>query len=193
MSRAETARSAGALAVLAGCFFLSGLLRTGSVVAALPELPDLASEPQSAAGEAATAQARSPAELAGLAAELRRQRELLVRREEALTEREQLLSALEDRLEVRLGELAEAQRKLEATAALVDDAAAKDVRRLAGMYEQMKPKQAGRIFNEMDPSFAAGFLAEMKPDAAALIMASMDSGKAYAVSLLLAGRNVGRQ
>ena len=58
------------------------------------------------------------------------------------------------------------------------------------MYQQMKPKQAGQIFNEMAASFAAGFIAEMRPDAAALVLANMDATKAYAVSLLIAGRNL---
>jgi len=86
----------------------------------------------------------------------------------------------------------EARARLAETAALVDDAAGKDVRRLADLYQQMKPKQAGQIFNRMAPSFAAGFIAEMRPDAAALIMANMAAEKAYAVSLLLAGRNLER-
>ena len=60
------------------------------------------------------------------------------------------------------------------------------------MYRQMKPKQAAQIFDQMPPSFAAGFLGEMAPESAALIMANMDAERAYAVSLLLAGRNVGR-
>jgi flagellar motility protein MotE (MotC chaperone) len=76
--------------------------------------------------------------------------------------------------------------------ALVDDAAGKDVRHLVAMYEQMKPKQAGQIFNAMDPTFAAGFLGQMNAPSAALILANMDAEKAYSVSLLLAGRNVDR-
>ena len=78
------------------------------------------------------------------------------------------------------------------TAALVDDAAGRDGRHLADMYRQMKPKQAGRIFNAMAPEFAAGFLGQMGAVSAAQILANMEAEKAYAVSLLLAGRNVGR-
>jgi flagellar motility protein MotE (MotC chaperone) len=181
----------GALSSLAVSFFVSGLLRAGDVVAALPG--------HSAAGEgSAVEQADPPAEadnpdLGALAAELRRQRADLARREAAVEEREQLLAAIEERLRDRLAELASARDKLAETAALVDDAAGKDVRHLAEMYRQMKPKQAGQIFNAMAPEFAAGFLGEMGAEPAALILANMTAEKAYAVSLLLAGRNVGRE
>ena len=44
----------------------------------------------------------------------------------------------------------------------------------------------------MAPEFAAGFLGQMGAVPAALILANMEAEKAYAVSLLLAGRNVER-
>lgn len=179
-----------ALTVLAGGFLLSAALRTGDVVAALPGLPEdgfgnalpTAEKPGTGPGDS---------ELR-LIAELRERQKMVAEREAALAEREQVLEEIERRLRQRLEDLAAAQRTLESTAALVDDAAGKDIRHLATMYQQMKPKQAGAIFNQMAPSFAAGFLGEMAPEAAALIMANMEANKAYGVSLLLAGRNVGR-
>ena len=178
----------GALSSLAACFFLSGLLRAGEVVAALPDLGDAGDGP---AVEQAQAPEDAP-DLGALAAELHRQRADLARREAALEDRVQLLEAIEERVRDRLAELASARDKLAETAALVDDAASKDVRHLAEMYRQMKPKQAGRIFNAMAPEFAAGFFGQMGAKPAAMILANMDPDKAYAVSLLLAGRNVGR-
>jgi flagellar motility protein MotE (MotC chaperone) len=53
----------------------------------------------------------------------------------------------------------------------------------------MKPARAGEIFKAMDPSFAAGFLTEMNSENAALILSSMDTEKAYAASVIIAGRN----
>jgi flagellar motility protein MotE (MotC chaperone) len=185
---------AGALSTLAACFFVSGLLRAGEVVAALPDRGDAGAghvvEQTQATGETPV-EANAP-DLGALATELHRQRADLTIREAALDEREQLLEAIENRLRDRLAELTTARDKLAETAALVDDAAGKDVRHLAEMYRQMKPKQAGRIFNAMAPEFAAGFLGQIGADAAGLILASMEADKAYAVSLLLAGRNVGR-
>ena len=186
----------GALVVLATCFMASALVRVGEVVAALPGAlteESFVNEPPSDAAETVAGDGvgpvRAPAEVV---AELRRQRDALDRREADVAEREQRLVAIRRRLADRLEELKAARERLRETAALVDDAAGKDVRRLALMYSQMKPKQAGQIFDRMAPSFAAGFMTEMRPEAAALILANMTADKAYAVSLLMAGRNVGR-
>lgn len=187
----------GALVVLATCFAVSAMFRAGDVVAQLPATGDDGfGNPVAApvadgtpAGEA-PASARNEVGPTELLEELRRQRAQLAEREARVQEREQTLAALDQKMRDRLVELQAARDRLASTAALVDDAAVKDVQRLAEMYQQMKPKQAGQIFNEMAPSFAAGFIAEMRPDAAALILANMDADKAYAVSLLLAGRNV---
>ena len=190
MTSGATVR-AGALSLLAACFFASGLLRAGDVVAALPKdgkAPDRirAEAPEQAAPMSADA-------IVGLADELKRQRAALARREAALEEREQLLEGIEARVRERLAELEAVRQRLARAAALVDGAAEKDVARLAEMYRRMKPKEAARIFDAMAPKFAAGFLAEIGPNDAAPILAGMAPEKAYAVSLLLAGRNIGRE
>ena len=185
----------GALIVLAMCFLASAAFRAGDVIAALPAGGDdgygnpVVSPERDQAVSPTLPQEEEP-EPGTLVAELKRRTDALRQREAELEEREQALKAVERRLRDRLEDLQQARERLANTAALVDDAAGKDVRRLAEMYQQMKPKQAGQIFNEMAPSFAAGFLAEMRPDAAALIMANMEAEKAYAVSLLIAGRNL---
>lgn len=186
----------GALMVLATCFVVSALVRVGDVVAALPKSKATSGlvnkAPDNEAKHAADgngAAARGPQDVL---AELKRQREILDARESKLAEREQTLKALQVRLKDRLKELKAERSRLEETATLVNDAAGKDVRRLALMYGQMKPKQAALIFDKMAPSFAAGFLAEMRPEAAAMILQNMQADRAYAVSLMLAGRNVGR-
>lgn len=184
----------GALLVVAIGFVASAILRAGEVVAALPESTDdgfgnpIAQRVQTTPIEVPTGRTIvGPPELI---AEIKELRKNLDSREEALSKRELKLRILENRMKERLEEMRQARERLAATAALVDDAAGKDIRRLAEMYQQMKPKQAGEIFNEMAASFAAGFIAEMRPDAAALILANMDAAKAYAVSLLIAGRNL---
>jgi len=186
----------GALSVLAGAFALSAVLRAGDVVAALPAPPEdgfghaLPAEDATVSADAAGNMPDEPDGVIQLVAELRARQAQVTEREARLTDRAQALEALEARLSARLAEIDAAQTKLEETAALVDDAAGRDVRHLAEMYQRMRPKEAGAIFDRMAPSFAAGFLGEMKPDAAAEIMANMSTERAYAVSLLLAGRNV---
>ena len=196
MARGQSRAKVGALLILAACFLVSALIRVGEVVAALPDGEDksgLINEPASKDTKSAPTTdedaVRAPSDVV---AELRRQRELLAAREAEIVEREQQLRALNARLKDRLGELKAERKRLEETAALVNDAAGKDVRRLALMYGQMKPKQAAQIFDQMAPSFAAGFMSEMRPEAAALILANMAAERAYAVSLLMAGRNVER-
>ena len=183
----------GALVIVAIGFVASALLRAGEVVAKLPEETDdgfgnpIAKQQKPDKPKEMERVVIGPPELIE---EIKELREKLNAREDALSKREMKLRILEKRMKERLKEMRDARERLAATAALVDDAAGKDVRRLAEMYQQMKPKQAGQIFNEMAASFAAGFIAEMRPDAAALVLANMDATKAYAVSLLIAGRNL---
>lgn len=181
-------RSSVALVVLAAGFALSATLRAGTVVAALPDrVGDGFGNPVARQDAAVRAEGAL-----SLIAELRGERTRLAEKEKALEERAQTLESIEARLRQRLDELTAAQQRLERMAVTVDDAAGRDVRHLAEMYQTMKPKQAAVIFDRMTPSFAAGFLGAMPPDSAALILAGMDADKAYAVSLLLASRNVAR-
>ena len=83
------------------------------------------------------------------------------------------------------------EEKLRATMAAAATAAEDDVSQLTKVYASMKPKQAAGLFEEMDPDFAAGFLARMAPAAAAKVMAGMTPKSAYAISVVLAGRNIG--
>ena len=191
----------GALVVLGGCFALSAILRAGYVVAEAkgddgfgnPLPKEATTTPDAKPMKALEGDRMMGKAPEALLEEVRRQREALQAREAEVAARERALSGLGNQMKQRLEELRQARDRLAKTAALVDDAAGKDVRLLAEMYQQMKPKQAGQIFNEMAPSFAAGFIAEMRPDAAALVMANMEAEKAYAVSLLLAGRNMNRK
>lgn len=183
----------GALLVLAACFIASALIRAGEVVAALPASEDDGFGNPIAQPQNAVSPADDPMTSKGpkvLLDEMRRQRERLADRTAELDAREKKLNILKKRMEQRLEDLRIARDRLQQTAALVSDAAGKDVERLAQMYQQMKPKQAAQIFDQMAPSFAAGFLSQMRPDAAALVMANMQADKAYAVSLMLAGRNM---
>ena len=82
-----------------------------------------------------------------------------------------------------------AEESLVSTMARASTASENDLTRLTAVYENMKPKEASALFEEMDPEFAAGFLGRMRPDAAASIMTGLNSGKAYAISVILAGRN----
>ncbi|WP_234455059.1 MotE family protein [Thermohalobaculum xanthum] len=180
----------GALSVLAAGFMLSAMLRAGDVVAGLPALRDDGfGNAVASRGEGAD-EPRPEVDALALIAEVQRQAARLRERDAELDARARELEDAEVTLKTRLEQLEAMRRELEAEVAGVQDAAAADVRRLATVYETMKPKQAGRIFDEMEPSFAAGFLGELSAEQAAEILASMKPQRAYAISILLAGRNL---
>lgn len=117
-------------------------------------------------------------------------REARLREQEARAATEaQTLAVAREAIEDRIAALEATEEKLAATVAIADQAAEKDITRLVAVYESMKPKDAAKLFGEMEPDFAAGFLARMRPEAAATIMAGLDPAKAYAISIVLAGRN----
>lgn len=110
-------------------------------------------------------------------------------REDVLLDREQALAVAEAQVRKNLDALAAAEADLERMIAVSSAAAEDDLSQLTSVYENMKPKQAALVFSAMDPEFAAGFLSRMRTDAAAQIMAGLDPETAYAISVLLAGRN----
>ena len=113
----------------------------------------------------------------------------LTQRETQLRDRMTALAIADEEIEKKLAQLEEAESALRATLALADSAAENDLGQLTAVYESMKPKQAAALFETMDPEFSAGFLARMQPAAAAAVMAGLSSERAYAISVILAGRN----
>lgn len=120
---------------------------------------------------------------------IRERAAMLDQREADFAERARQLEVLEKRIEEKTEQLAAFKAELESRLSFAETAAQKDIAQLARMYESMKPQRAGEIFNAMDPSFAAGFLTEMNSESAALILSSMETEKAYAASVIIAGRN----
>jgi len=124
-----------------------------------------------------------------LLAAIRERAAALDAREAALQDRERVLEAIESRVAEKTAELKAAKAELESRLSFAETAAQSDIALLAKMYESMKPQKAGEIFNAMEPSFAAGFLTQMNSESAALILANMETEKAYAASVIIAGRN----
>ena len=110
-------------------------------------------------------------------------------RETSIADRESELKTYEAQIDKRLAELDEANEQLQSKIQIVQDARGEDIRKLAAIYEGMKPTQAGEIINEMDAKFAAGLISSMNSEQAALVVANMDAKKAYLVTVILANRN----
>lgn len=129
-------------------------------------------------------------DVADLLAALRRREAELNAFAERLEQRRVELDAAARLIDERIAELETVKEEFEALVASVDEAAERDVEHLIDVYSRMKPKDAGPLFDAMAPSFAAGFLGRMRADRASAILAAMDTTRAYAVSVELAGRNI---
>ncbi len=188
----ETKRSAGKtrrrtgrgiLWVIAFSLFASAILRLGG------ETGHAIANGLSSS-DAGTPQECTPdPDIASVLALLQEREADLAAREAALDERAQAISVAEAQVRKNLDALKAAEDELERMIALSAEAAEDDLSQLTSVYENMKPKQAAQVFAAMDPEFAAGFLSRMRTDAAAQIMAGLDPETAYAISVLLAGRN----
>lgn len=175
----------GALFIVAMLLAMSGALRLGSGVGAALASSEDAPEEE---GQAEPQVCESPAALSE-ALTLREDR--LAAREAALQDRLAALALAEATITDRMVEMQAMEEELRSTLALADNAAEKDIEKLAAVYQAMKPKDAALLFETMSPEFAAGFLGRLSPDSAAAILSSMSPEAAYGISVIVAGRNVG--
>lgn len=167
-----------------GLLAVSALTRI--VSASLASIPD------------ATAQASAPVpplddattdEIAGLLQDISRRAAQLDQRELDVALREQDIAVARQEIEAALVRLKDAEERLAARMQQSSTAAETDIGQLVRVYEGMKPKDAAILFEEMEAAFAAGFLARMNADAAAALFSNLSPEKAYALSVLMAGRN----
>ena len=176
----------GLTGLLVGSLFLSAGLRamTGAALAR-EEAPavELAKTPPPP--EACI----TPAQYAPLLQALQQREGAAEEKETALATWASDLDAAAQDIEQRLAELVAAEQALRATVALAAQASETDLLQLTGVYENMKPKDAAELFAMMAPDFAAGFLARMTPEAAAGILSGLEADHAYAISVIVAGRN----
>ena len=110
-------------------------------------------------------------------------------RERQIEQRLALLTEAEAALRRDLSLIEEAEARLQAAIDIADEAAAEDLGRLIAVYESMKSADAAALFQAMTPEFAAGFLSEMRAEAAASILSEVTPEFAFAVSVIIAGRN----
>ena len=183
----------GVLFLIAGFFLASGLLRlgsgTGSAIAREMQAISHSEVKREEAEPVAPAACETGEGIGELFTALKKREARVAAQEEALAERLQILAAAEEGAKRNLAALSAAEQQLKATMALADSAAEDDLSRLTTVYENMKAKDAAKLFEEMDPQFSAGFLGRMRPDAAAAIFAGLSPAKAYSISVILAGRN----
>lgn len=160
--------------------------------------PDAQAEPaQQAARTTAALPERSEARLPSAAERAilerlqERRRELEARARE-LDMREALVKAEEKRLEARVAELKEIEERLGGNGERKDEAEAARFKSLVTMYENMKAKDAARIFDRLDLKILIEVAAQINPRRMADILAQMSPEAAERLTVAFAGRASGK-
>ncbi len=137
-------------------------------------------------------------EIGGSAAEravlesLGKRRENLQEQEGQLDLREKLLRATEERIQKKIDELKKLEKGIEA---VVEEKKTQEEDEIAGlvtMYENMKPKDAARIFDRLSLPVLLKVVRQMKPRKMAAILARMSPASAEKLTVAIASAPEGQ-
>jgi len=109
-----------------------------------------------------------------------------IERARELADRETLLQAAQRRIEEKVDGLEDLKKSIEALLEQQEGQAESQYLSLVKIYENMKPKDAARIFEEMEMAVLIPVVKRMKERKTAPILAKMDPVKAQAITALLA-------
>ncbi|MBL6933483.1 MAG: hypothetical protein ISR45_11080 [Rhodospirillales bacterium] len=112
-------------------------------------------------------------------------RELLETQEKEMEMREGLLRAAEERIDKKIAELKNFQGTIEKLIKTYDDQQVAKIQSLVKIYENMKPKDAARIFEELDMDTLLLVTERMKERKLAPIMAKMNPARATEITVEL--------
>lgn len=150
-----------------------------------PEAPKL--EIAGTAYPLGQAKINSPGERAVLE-RLQDRREALDTRNRDLEMRENLLKAAEKRLEAKVAELKEVETRVNAAMGARDKAEADRFKAIVSMYDNMKAKDAARIFDRLELKILVDVSTQINPRKMAEILALMSSEGAERLTVELANR-----
>jgi flagellar motility protein MotE (MotC chaperone) len=102
--------------------------------------------------------------------------------------REGLLAAAEKRVEARLAEIKEVEAHVAAAAEKKDEAETIRLKSLVAMYENMKPRDAAKIFDRLELGVLIDVASRIKPRTMADILAQMSPDVAEHLTVELASR-----
>ena len=120
--------------------------------------------------------------------QLSKRREEIDAQARDIEQRGALLAATEERIEQKMEELRALQAAIEEMLIEHDEQEEAQMRSLVKIYENMKPKDAARIFEQLDMIVLLEVVDRMKERKVAPILAKMNPTKAKAVTLELAQR-----
>jgi flagellar motility protein MotE (MotC chaperone) len=163
---------------------------TGSVEARKEEPPKGVSEARPAETVVSQAPQVSPTERAVLERLQERRQELETRARE-VDIRESLLKAAEKRIESKVDEMKGVESRISAAAQQKEEADNARFKSIVTMYENMKPKDAGRIFDRLEMSVLIEVASRIKPQKMADILAQMSAEAAEKLTVELARRSGG--
>jgi flagellar motility protein MotE (MotC chaperone) len=106
--------------------------------------------------------------------------------EREIQQRDALLKAAESRIDQKVEELKAMQVSLDSLIKVYDEQQDGQIQSLVKIYENMKPKDAARIFQELDMETLLLVAERMKERKLAAIMAKMDADRAKEVTVELA-------
>jgi flagellar motility protein MotE (MotC chaperone) len=144
-----------------------------AATAAAPEAP----KPMMSAGERAVLES------------LQQRRQELEARAREIEVRDSLLKAAEKRIEQRLQELKDVETRATGAAAEKKEAEAAKFKSLVSMYENMKAKDAAKIFDRLDLRILAEVADAMNPRRMSDILGLMDAAAAERLTVELANRS----
>ncbi len=117
--------------------------------------------------------------------QLASRREVLENREKDIQVREGMLKAAESRIDKKVDELKVFQATISKLIKQYDDQQAAKMQSLVKIYENMKPTDAARIFEEMDMVTLLMVVERMKERKLAPVMAKMNASKATEITFEL--------
>jgi len=119
---------------------------------------------------------------------LAERRKELDQRESELLLRENLLKAAEARVSSRIDELKEIEGKIVAVAKEREDKKKAQLKGLVTMYENMKPKDAARLFSQLSTEILVELVEQMNARKMSEILANMKDSAAERLTLAIAAR-----
>ena len=123
-----------------------------------------------------------------LLANLAQRREVLEQRAREIDLRESLLAAAEKRIDERIAELRKLEASIKQIVQQYDKQEEQNLQGLVKVYENMKPKDAARIFEKLEPNVLLGVVERMKETKLAAILADMPPAAAQDITVRLATR-----
>jgi len=119
---------------------------------------------------------------------LSQRREELEQYEKSLKLRETILKATEERIESKIAELSALKQDVDALLAKYNEKEEAKIRSLVKIYENMKPKDAARIFEEIDMDVLLEVVDRMSERKIAPVLAKMQAKRAKEITTELAKR-----